>query len=122
MNRILIIEDNEDLRESIRQEFEAEGFEVGVAPNGEEGVEMQHQTPADVVVTDLYMPGKEGLETIITLRKEYPRVKIIAISGGSSLRGRQDYLQVALDIGADRALHKPFAPERLLQAVRELLA
>ncbi len=77
------------------------------------------QDPADIVITDIRMPSKTGNEAILELRAEFPKVKIIAISGGGTV-GSELYMRVARKLGADHALAKPFAPDELLSAVRAM--
>jgi DNA-binding response OmpR family regulator len=98
--------------------LESEGFTVSVAADGEEALRLQRDLPAAVVITDIFMPGKEGIETIFELRKQFPQTKIIVMSGGSRAKG-MDYLSVARELGAVKALKKPFAPDELIDAVRE---
>jgi DNA-binding response OmpR family regulator len=117
--RILVVDDNEDLRTTIQALLQADGFEVSVAADGEAALLLHRAHPADVVVTDLFMPDKDGIETIIELKKLYPNVKIIAMSGWTSTQG-SDYLQVAREIGAAVTLQKPFDPLELSRVVRQL--
>ncbi|MGQ0547703.1 MAG: response regulator transcription factor [Betaproteobacteria bacterium] len=123
MHRILLVEDNPDLRVLLQDALEAAGYAVLAVPEGGAALEAQQRAAADLIVTDLFMPGMEGIETIAELRRQYPaRIKIIAISGGSRLRGEgADHLAVAREIGADGALKKPFKPEQLVEAVRQVL-
>ena len=117
--RILVVDDNEDLRTTIQALLQADGFEVAVAADGEAALLLHRAHPADVVVTDLFMPDKDGIETIIELKKLYPTVKIVAMSGWTSTQG-SDYLQVAREIGAAVTLQKPFDPLELSRVVRQL--
>jgi DNA-binding response OmpR family regulator len=117
--RVLVVDDNEDLRATIKALLQADGFDVAVAADGDAALASHRLRPADVVVTDLFMPDKDGIETIIELKKLYPSVKIIAMSGWTSTRG-SDYLQVAREIGAAVTLQKPFDPQELSRVVREL--
>jgi len=117
--RILVVDDNEDLRTTIQALLQADGFEVSVAADGEAALLLHRAHPADVVVTDLFMPDKDGIETIIELKKLYPSVKIVAMSGWTSTQG-SDYLQVAREIGAAVTLQKPFDPLELSRVVRQL--
>src|SRR5262245_49424881 len=119
--RVLVVDDNEDLRATVQALLQADGFEVAVAADVEAALAQHRERPADVVVTDLFMPDKDGIETIIELRKLYPSVKIVAISGWTSTRG-SDYLQVAREIGAAATLQKPFDPQELSRVVRELVS
>jgi DNA-binding response OmpR family regulator len=88
--------------------------------NGRFAAQIHRDDPADLIITDLFMPDTDGLEIIYQFRHEFPDVKIIAVSGGGS-RGLVELLAVAKKMGAQRALMKPFAWEELLAAVQELL-
>lgn len=120
MERILIIDDDDLLRSILRQMLEREGYEVVDAQDGKEGVRLYRMKPTDLVITDMLMPEKEGLETIMDLRRDFPKVKIIAMSGGGIL-GPEVYLQMAKGPGAIPTLTKPIKREELLEAVLELL-
>jgi len=119
--RILVVDDNEDLRSTIQALLRADGFDVAVAGNGQAALALHQSHPADVVITDLFMPDKDGIETIVELRKLSPQLKIVAISGWTSTQG-SDYLQVAREIGATVTLQKPFDPQELSRVVRQLAA
>jgi DNA-binding response OmpR family regulator len=118
--RVLVIDDNPDMRRTMQLLLESEGFAVSVAADGEEALRLQRRLPAAVVITDIFMPGKEGIETIFELRKEFPQTKIIVMSGGLRAQGA-DYFSVARELGAVKAFKKPFAPNELIDAVRELI-
>jgi DNA-binding response OmpR family regulator len=118
--RILIIDDDVQMRSLLRRFFERHEYDILDAGDGETGTEVFRQQGADLVITDLIMPGKEGMETIIDILRDYPSTKIIAISGGGRL-APHDYLQMAKGIGAMRVLPKPFELEELYQVVQELL-
>src|SRR3990172_1371608 len=117
MSRILIIDDEKDIRSVLRELFESEGYEVVEAQNGKDGLNLFHTTPIDLVITDIVMPEKEGISTIIDLKKENPKIKIIAISGGGLIIPIQ-YLEYAEKFGADRIFRKPLEFEPLLQAIK----
>jgi DNA-binding response OmpR family regulator len=119
--RILVVDDNEDLRSTIQALLRADGFDVAVAGNGQAALELHQSRPADVVITDLFMPDKDGIETIVELKKLSPQLKIVAISGWTSTQG-SDYLRVAREIGATVTLQKPFDPQELSRVVRQLAA
>jgi len=119
--RVLVIDDDEQIRKLLRQVMEWAGHEVIEAADGREGMFKQRKQQADLVITDLIMPEQEGLETITLLKKEYPLVKIIAISGGGRI-GPDAYLPAAQELGADRVFSKPFDVRELATTVRELLA
>ncbi len=121
MARILVIDDNDDFRKVIREVLEKEGYEVVEAGDGDEGISLFKEKPADLVITDLIMPGKEGIQTMVELRRDFPDVKVIAVSGGG-FEGPRTYLEGAELIGgALRTFIKPFPPEELLKAIKELL-
>ena len=119
--RILVVDDNADLRATIQALLQADGFEVAVAGDGQAALALHQSRPADVVITDLFMPDKDGIETIVELRKLSPKLKIVAMSGWTSTQG-SDYLRVAREIGASVTLQKPFDPEELSRVVRQLAA
>lgn len=120
MSCILVIDDDTALREMLRQMLEFVGYRTLDAPNGKVGIKLYRQEPIDLVITDLFMPEKEGIETIKELRDEFPNVKIIAISGGGFLGG-VDYLYIAEKLGALRTFRKPFNLQEMLEAIREVL-
>jgi len=120
MTLILIIEDDRTIREVLRQILEHAGYEVMEASDGKEGISLYRKRQADLIITDIIMPKKEGLETIVDLKAEFSEVKIIAISGGGRL-GPETYLELAEGFGANRLLNKPFGHEELLEAVQDLL-
>ncbi len=117
---ILVIDDDETIRELLRAILEHEGYRVLEAPDGDEGIKQFIETPTDLVITDLIMPGKEGIETIRDLRRKFPGVKIIAISGGGRI-GPDSYLKMAKGVGALRTLSKPFDKTILLKTVKEVI-
>ncbi len=118
--RILIIDDDEQIRELLRKVMVWSGYEVVEAENGKVGLQLQKENPAKVVITDLIMPEKEGLETISILRRDYDDLKIIAISGGGQM-GPEAYLPAARELGADRIFSKPFDLQEIVAAVKELI-
>lgn len=121
MPRILLIDDDEAVRMVLRTSLEIMGHEVAVAGNGREGLAMALAGKYDLVITDLIMPEKEGIETIQELHRLQPALKIIAMSGGG--RGNAaDYLPLAGLLGASRTMAKPFSHEELERAVKEVLA
>ncbi len=120
MARILVIDDDVKLRELIRRFLEAAGHEVLIAENGNVALEIQRQTPADLIITDIFMPEKEGTEIIMDINVEFPKTKIIAMSGGGNVADI-DFLQLAENLGALKTFQKPFKQEELLAAVKELL-
>ncbi len=120
MARILIIEDDAPLRGVLAEALQLAGYEVFQAEDGRQGVEVFQLAPADLVITDLVMPGQEGIETITKLLHDRPGLPIIAISGSVEHSGL--YLEVARKLGATRTLAKPFGTKTLLGAVEAALA
>src|SRR6266576_3627079 len=104
--RILVMDDDELLREALRVVLEGAGYEVLEASDGEVGLRLQREHAADLVVVDVFMPERDGLEVIKALRVESPQVKIIAVSGGGRT-AQIEVLSVAAAFGAARTLVKP---------------
>ena len=120
MARILVIDDDAQVRSMLRTMLELEGYEVEDAPDGNEGLKLFRQKSADLVVTDIIMPEKDGMEIIIEMRREFADVKIIAISGGGHIIP-DHYLDSAELFGAVRTFTKPIERKEFLEAVKELL-
>jgi CheY-like chemotaxis protein len=118
--RILIIDDEPSSLDLLQHIFEGEGYQVALAVNGLEGVELFRNNPCDLVITDIVMPGKDGLQTILDLRQEYPELPFVAISGGGVI-SKERYLTVAGYLGRVITLAKPFAVEAIVAAVEKLL-
>jgi two-component system, chemotaxis family, chemotaxis protein CheY len=116
---VLVIDDDDQVRMMLRDMLETAGYQVLDAPNGRVGLSRYRAQPADVVITDILMPEREGLETIMDLRRLNPGVKIIAISGGSV--NKMDYLSSANLLGASKTFAKPVSRAELLSAVAGLL-
>ena len=120
MKRILVIDDDTQIREMLREILEREGYEVEDAENGKSGIAIQQKKPSDLIITDLIMPEKDGVETIMELIQTNPAAKIIAISGGGRISPR-DYLEMAEALGAKKTFYKPFKRQEIIAAVKELL-
>jgi len=120
MARILVIDDDEQVLDMLYESLTREGYDVLRASNGEQGMRLYREEPVDLIITDLIMPEKEGIETIIELRQDFPDVKIIAMSGGGRI-GTKDYLNMAKIFGVQRTFTKPVAREQLLDAIRGLI-
>ena len=117
---ILVIDDDESIRVLFRSILEFEGYRVVEASDGGRGLMEYGKTPTDLVITDLIMPGKEGIETIRDLRRRFPDVKVIAVSGGGRI-GPDSYLKMAKGVGALRTLSKPFDRSTLVKTVEEVI-
>jgi DNA-binding response OmpR family regulator len=120
MRKILIMDDDEQILSLLARTVEMAGFAAVTAENGRDGQRLLDKQPFDLVITDLIMPEKEGMETISYIKRHFPHIKIIAISGGGRI-GPETYLPAALELGADMAFAKPFPMEDLTAAVRTLL-
>lgn len=117
--RVLVVDDIADARNSIRMLLEMEGFAVCVAANGREAIELHRRAPFDVVLTDIFMPEKDGIETIQEIRQSNPSVQIAVMSG--SQKARLETLKVvARELGVSKFLLKPVDPGVLIDTVKEL--
>jgi len=120
MARILIIEDDDEVREYLESVLSRAGYQCESACDGKEGVEIFLADPADLVITDIIMPEKDGIETIMDLRRKNSSLKVIAISGGGRAEP-ENYLHSAKLLGANRTMKKPFSNEEMLEAIKDLL-
>jgi DNA-binding response OmpR family regulator len=120
MARIFVFDDEPSILFMIKKMLEKEGHEVEIALNGRVGMELFEKYIPDLLITDIIMPEQEGMETIITLRKKFPGIKIIAISGGGRL-GTEGYLPSAKILGADMIFNKPLVQKEFIKAVSNLL-
>ena len=121
VSAILVVDDDLSVLDVLSEMLRLEGHAVTVAENGREAVDQCNSTFFDLIITDLIMPEKEGLETIADIRKQSAEIPIIAISGGGKI-GPNDYLETARFIGANTTLAKPFARQELISAVDDLLS
>src|SRR5437867_13412007 len=119
--RVLVIDDNVEICRLLEETLAPAGYDVLVAADGEAGIRLHRERPADLVITDIFMPEKDGIETILELRRDYPGIRIIAISGGGALRNLS-YLAAAEQLGAFRTIPKPFDCDEVLETVRAVLA
>ena len=120
MSAILVIDDDSQVLQVLSEMLRLEGHEVTMAENGREGMTCFDKDEFDLVITDIIMPDREGLETIADLRQRSKSLPIIAISGGGR-SGSMDYLETARYLGADTTLSKPFGRDELLRAVNAAL-
>jgi CheY-like chemotaxis protein len=114
--RLLIVDDDADMRLSLKLALEMAGYSAELAADGYEALAIQRRRPADVLITDIFMPESDGFEVIDAVRREFPRTKIVVISGGAKLAKRQYLLDAAL-MDVDAILPKPFDVEALLQTL-----
>lgn len=120
MQKILIIDDEPHILLMLKKMLEQFGYEIDLAANGNEGIELYRKSAADLVITDIIMPEKEGLETIREMRRIRPDLKIIAMSGGGKVSA-DNYLEIARIFGASRVITKPFTKKEMVSAVQELM-
>jgi DNA-binding response OmpR family regulator len=120
MAKILVIDDEPSILLMIKKMLEREGHEVDLALNGRDGMDLFERINPALVITDIIMPEKEGLETILELRKKNPGLKIIAISGGGRI-SPEGYLPGAKLLGADMVFQKPLVPREFTEAVTKLI-
>ena len=120
MAKILVIDDEPSILLMIKKMLEKAGHEVDMAINGKEGMQLFEKNQADLLITDIIMPEKEGLETIVEMRKNFPDLKIIAISGGGRISA-DGYLPGAKLLGANMVFQKPLIQKEFLDAVSFLL-
>ena len=116
---IILVDDDADQRLALKMALELAGYPVREAAQGAEALRLQRERSASFLITDIFMPEADGLETIEAFRREFPRTRIIAVSGGGQ-RAKRDYLEAATLMGVDAALHKPFEIEQLLDTLRTL--
>jgi len=130
MAKILIVDDEEQVRNALKQVLERAGYEVAVAATGNEGLELMQQEGADLVITDVIMPGIDGITTARKIREKFRDTRIIVMSGGGKAApdpyepdaiSTRSYLASADSAGADRTLTKPFDRQDILRAVKNLL-
>ena len=119
MARLLVIEDQAAVREMVCIVLRSAGHTIVEASNGDDGLKTLEHEKVDLVLTDLVMPGTEGIATIREIRNLYPRMKIVAMSGTGAY---SLYLDAAAKLGADMVLEKPFRPDELREAIARTLA
>jgi YesN/AraC family two-component response regulator len=116
MKRILVVDDNMMMRKLIINLLRNEIYEIDEASNGSEGLEKMADTCYDLIITDIIMPGMEGIEMIMQTKQKFPTIKIIAISGGKPY-----YLYLAKKLGVDSIFTKPLNHQGFLNQVNSLL-
>ena len=130
MNRILVIDDEQDIRTALKQILELEGYEVDLAANGRDGLAKLEEHGADLVITDIIMPGIDGVATVGKIKESRPDLPVIVISGGGNVApasyepgaiSTSAFLASAQKVGAERTLTKPFERNEILGMIKELL-
>ena len=120
MQKILIIDDEPHILLMLKKMLERVGYEIEIATSGVEGIKLFKESGSDLVITDIIMPEKEGLETIREMRRIKSDLKIIAMSGGGKVSA-DNYLQIARIFGAAKSIAKPFTQKEMVSAVQSLL-
>ena len=120
MPHILLIDDDTEFRTMLKLVLEKAGFDVSEASNGKEGIRLYKSTHFDLVVSDVFMPEKEGIETTIELKTINPDIKIIAISGGGK-NNELNFLDSLKHFGAQCTFQKPFNTKEFVKAINELI-
>jgi len=118
MRKVLIVDDEVLIREGLKLALELEGYTVEIAEDGREAAKMVDSFPPDVIVTDIIMPERDGIELILNLRKTNQNIRIIAISGGGRISAK-DHLRIASKLGADSILTKPFSVKELIAEIEK---
>ncbi len=118
--RILIADDDADVRSVLARHLASAGYEVLEAADGRGCLDVLQTTPVDLVIVDIYMPEVDGIAVIAQAHRDFPHVRILAISGGGTVP-RERTLEIAQRLGAQRTLTKPFDRDELMASVRELL-
>lgn len=119
--RILIVDDHQDICDFMQAALEAAGYEVLTAAEGAEALALQRSRAADLLVTDIFMPGIDGFRTISRCKAQFPHIRIIVMSAGTILGLNHDFLSTAALLGVGATLRKPFNAEQLLDAVSRVL-
>ncbi len=118
---LLLVDDDPDFRDALGKQLVHAGYTVALAGDGNEAIDWLRQETPDLVILDIVMPNKEGLETISALRRSHPKLPVIAISGGGRIDAR-DYLHLAENLGAVAVLAKPFPFTDLVKQITKALA
>ena len=121
MTRVLVIDDEALVRKTVRKTLDKAGYQVLEASDGESGLALHQDSPVDIIITDILMPGMDGLQILRAIRSEDQHTKVIAISGGGRVNG-DSYLHWASKFSANVILEKPFGSLELLAAVKHALA
>lgn len=119
--QVLLVDDDPDFRDALGKQLVHAGYSVAQASDGEEAIEWLKQHTADLVILDIVMPNKEGLETILALRRSHPGLPVIAVSGGGRIDAH-DYLHLAENLGAAAVLAKPFPFAELQKHITKALS
>ena len=122
MIRVLVVDDDTDIREFVRDSLELDEIEVSDVENYTQAVDALRKQAADVVITDIFMPEKDGFELIEILRSDFPSTKIIAMTGGGIMRVKDITVKLIAELGVDGCLRKPFSIDELVALVKKVLS
>jgi len=115
---ILVVDDNPDLGLTLKMALELEGYKAELATTGTQALELQRQKPAEVVITDIFMPDSDGFELIDAVRRDHPGIRIVVMSGGTRRLKGGEYLSSAKLMDVDATLQKPFEIPELLKLLK----
>ena len=118
---VLIVDDHDEMRAMLSRTLTEFGHTTFVAEHGGVALKIAASHPIDLMITDLVMPEKEGIETIMAIRKQYPHIRILAMSGGHQNRNSLPYLELAARLGAHGTLQKPFNISELVAKIDEII-
>ena len=118
---ILVIDDDEQIRRIMKWALQKEGHHVVETQDGLQGLALCRHLAVDLIITDILMPRKDGLDLLVEIRGELPDVKVIAMSGGGPVMSSAGCLHLAADLGANEVLAKPIAKKQLLEVVNRVL-
>jgi len=121
MASILVVDDDEQIRKMLKRLLASEGYTVHLASDGNEAIEQYREYRPDIVITDIVMPDKEGIETIRDLKEEAPDLKLIAMSGGGEYTSSNANLLLAKELGASEIVQKPIDFQDLSRIIDQLL-
>jgi len=121
MSRVLIVDDEKHVRDMLMKMIEPGGYKVVEVGSGAEACNVCKEMSVDLIITDMVMPEKNGIDLIMEVKKKHPDISVIAISGGGGITGRYDYLEIAKLLGVKNILKKPFAMTELRLAVDNIL-
>ncbi len=121
MKKLLLIDDDRKILDLLQHYLKQDGFSFLFASDGDEGIELFHENPVDLVIMDIFMPNMDGIQTILEMKRSCDCCPILAISGGGEFTGLE-FLRQAKALGADEALVKPFSKDELRKTVESLLA
>jgi len=119
--RVVVVDDNADTCAFMLAALQGAGYEVETANEGAQGLNLLRRREADLLITDIFMPGQEGFETITRCKAEFPRTRIIVMSAGTIPGMPHDFLSTAGMLGVGATLRKPFTADHLLATVRRVL-